>query len=113
MTSNKKDTMEQVKDGKTRELLNFSQFALKPRTETYLQAEVLTGEHLLVTEQSSEPQHAAPERGKSWFSTGSFLEAGRRGRCIHCSKPKFALAVDSGADRRYFRDKDKASPWFS
>lgn len=39
--------------------------------KTYLQAEVVTGEHLLVTEQSSEPQHAAPEWGTSWFSTGS------------------------------------------
>lgn len=43
MISNTKNTMKQVQEGKTRELLNFLQFALKPRIETYLQARVLTG----------------------------------------------------------------------
>lgn len=47
--------MKQAQGKKTRWLLNFSQFALKSRIETYLQTEALAGEHPLVTGQSSDP----------------------------------------------------------
>lgn len=82
---------ETSKKKKTIKLFNFPQFALKSMREIDLQAEAATGEHLFVTEQSSEPQHAAPEWETSWFSTGSFLEASIWVRCIHWSKPKAGL----------------------
>lgn len=102
-------TRRQRQEEKTRKLLNFPQFDLKPRIKTYLQAEVVREEHLVVTEQSSEPQHAAPEWGTSWFSTGSSLEADAGRDAPAAPSP----VLDSGADRRCFRDKDKATPCYS
>lgn len=61
MITSRKDTTKQVQEEQTRKMLSFPQFDFNPRIKIYLQTEVVTEEHLLVTEQSSELQHAAPE----------------------------------------------------